>query len=146
VRHHLKVKIATNKMQFDKAVRNPLFQSVRPVNKSCCVITLRNGNVMLNKPIIVGSAILELSKLHMYNFFYNVMKVVFPRDHLRLLMTDTDSLVMEVMLRSKQRDMLDVIARHDEKNGTHFLDEFDLRRACSTCTARALPGTSRASS
>ena len=30
--------------------------------------------VLLNKPIYVGMAILDLSKLHMYKFYYDVLK------------------------------------------------------------------------
>ena len=49
----------------------------------------------MNKPIFAGLAILELSKLHMYNFFYEVLK---PRydENIDLGYTDTDSLVIKV--------------------------------------------------
>ena len=43
----------------------------------------------------MGNAVLELSKFHMYNFHYNVMKPVFD-DRLQLLYTDTDSLMYEI--------------------------------------------------
>ena len=51
--------------------------------------------VKMNKPFYVGNAILELSKFHMYNFHYNVMKSVFG-DRIELLYTDTDSLLNEI--------------------------------------------------
>ena len=43
----------------------------------------------------VGVSVLDLSKLHMYGFYYEVLK---PRygDNLKLLYTDTDSLIVDI--------------------------------------------------
>ena len=49
----------------------------------------------MNKPFYVGNAVLELSKFHMYNFHYNVMRLVFD-DRIQLLYMDTDSLLYEI--------------------------------------------------
>ncbi|HRP37928.1 MAG TPA: hypothetical protein PLS50_09045, partial [Candidatus Dojkabacteria bacterium] len=58
----------------------------------------------LDKPIIVGFSILELSKVLMYDFHYNTMK---PRygDNLKLLFTDTDSLCYEITTEDVYQDM-----------------------------------------
>lgn len=61
-------------------------------------------DVCLNKPIQVGQAILDLSKECMYNFHYNVMLPKFESD-LKLLMTDTDSLVYEISSSDPEYDM-----------------------------------------
>ena len=49
----------------------------------------------LNKPSYVGIAVLELSKTLMYEFFYFNIKARYV-DRARLLMTDTDSLLLEI--------------------------------------------------
>lgn len=61
-------------------------------------------DVCLNKPIQVGQAILDLSKECMYNFHYRVMLPKFESD-LKLLMTDTDSLVYEISSSNPDYDM-----------------------------------------
>ena len=62
----------------------------------------------LNRPIYVGFLVLELSKLHMYDFHYNHMCVKHPRaNQLRLLFTDTDSLAYAVHTFDIYRDMAD---------------------------------------
>jgi len=56
------------------------------------LVELSKKIVKLDKPIYVGFTILDLSKLHMYDFHYNIMKPKYG-ENIQLLMTDTDSFV-----------------------------------------------------
>ena len=49
----------------------------------------------LNKPIYMGMSILDYSKIHMYSFYYDVMKPKY-KDNIKLVYTDTDSYVIKV--------------------------------------------------
>ena len=49
----------------------------------------------LNKPIYIGVCILELSKLHVYQYFYDVMKKKYD-DKIKLFYTDTDSFIFQI--------------------------------------------------
>ena len=67
----------------------------------CTVTTLTQ-----NRPIYVGFSVLDLVKLHMYNFHYNRMCVKYPRrGQLRLLLTDTDNLAYAVQTENIYKDM-----------------------------------------
>ena len=67
----------------------------------------------LNRLVYVGFSVLDLSKMHMYNFHYNHMCVKYPRpDQLRLLFTDTDSLAYAVQIEDTYRDMAVDAATH----------------------------------
>ena len=46
----------------------------------------------LDKPIFIGMSILDLSKQHMYKFYYDVMKPKYG-DNIKIVFTDTDSYV-----------------------------------------------------
>jgi hypothetical protein len=51
--------------------------------------------LFLNRPIYTGFKILELSKLHMYKFWYDILKANYG-NKLQLLMTDTDSFIFKI--------------------------------------------------
>jgi hypothetical protein len=57
-------------------------------------IELQKVKCLINKPTYVGFAVLELSKLHMFHFHYDHLRVWYPGAE--LLFTDTDSLVYHI--------------------------------------------------
>ena len=60
----------------------------------------------LDKPIYLGMSILDLSKVHMYSFYYDVLKAKY-KDDVRLIYTDTDSHVIETFTEDIYEDWLD---------------------------------------
>ena len=74
---------------------------------------MKYSSIKINKLFYVGMSILDLSKWHMYNFHYNVMKAIFG-DRVHLLYTDMDSFIYEISsahvyeeLRPHARDYFD---------------------------------------
>ena len=65
------------------------------INESLVGIEKLKSTVKLNKPIYAGMSILDYSKLHMYNFYYDVLKKKF-NDDIKLLYTDTDSFIIQI--------------------------------------------------
>ncbi|CAB4037629.1 Hypothetical predicted protein [Paramuricea clavata] len=60
---------------------------------------------MLDKPNYLGAAILDLSKILMYDFWYNYAKPTWG-DRVRLIMTDTDSLFVGIETDDVDADVL----------------------------------------
>ena len=56
------------------------------------LIEMYKQEIIYDKPIYVGTSILDLSKLHMMNFHYGVIEKEF-KDNYKLLYSDTDSFV-----------------------------------------------------
>lgn len=65
----------------------------------------RKLEVFLNKPIQIGASLLDLSKLLMYQFFYDNLKKQYGTK-CRIL-TDTDSIIAEIETEDLYKDMLE---------------------------------------
>jgi len=94
-RRFRKIRIVTNRNQMLKYSRNPLYETSQINTEESIMMEFRKEKVQMRTPILVGMVILELSKAHMIGFYYNVIKRTF-QNNVRLLMTDTDSLVMQI--------------------------------------------------
>ena len=77
---------------------------MRAVLNDLTAIKMKKKELLLNKPIYAGMCILDLSKLHMYRFHYDVVKKKYG-DRARLLFTDTDSLCYHVRTDDLYQEM-----------------------------------------
>ena len=93
MRKRFKIRIITNEKDFLKYVSKPTYIAYRKFGKTSVAIHEKKETVKLNKPIYVENAILELSKLAMYEFYYDFVKKKFKNP--KLLFTETDSLCIE---------------------------------------------------
>jgi hypothetical protein len=100
------VNIVTTRRRQLNLARDPFYHGFQVINPECILVERRKKKVVLNKPKLVGATILEMSKLRMYDFYYNVMKPVFgPR--MRLNLTDTDSLIMHIRSSEWRQEVLE---------------------------------------
>ena len=105
VRNRRNVDLVTEKLKVEKLIAQPRFSSLRILNGESILIERANKEVYLNKPMYVGFSILELSKLIMAEFHYDVMLPQYGFKNLRLLFTDTDSLCYQVFTKDLYKDM-----------------------------------------
>ena len=87
-----------------KYVAKPTFAQQVIFNPDLVGIQNHKEKVLLNKPIYVGMSVLDLSKHLMYNFYYNTLKARYG-ENVRLLYTDTDSLIVKVDTDDLYKDM-----------------------------------------
>ena len=93
LRKTISVKLINNSKDYVRCVSKPSFISHKIFSKSFVAIQQIKPAFILNKPIYVGFSILDLSKLLMYKFHYEYIQNKF---NVRLLFTDTDSLVYKI--------------------------------------------------
>jgi hypothetical protein len=86
-------------------------------NLNSCVLGMQKfkQKAVLDRPIFVGSRILELSKTIMMNLYYNHLIPYFGRN-LRLLMSDTDSFVVHIQSPDLCADLLNLRSVFDFSN------------------------------
>ena len=56
---------------------------------------MKKAEVKMNKPIYLGQAVLDLSKMLIYEFWYDYIKLMYG-DKAKLCYADTGSLVMHI--------------------------------------------------
>ena len=67
---------------------------------------MKKTKVKMNKPIYLGLSILEISKILMYEFWYDYMKPKY-NDNVRLCYMDTDSFIMSIKTNDFYKDISD---------------------------------------
>ena len=90
VRKRVKFKMVNNNRKALTLCSKPNYKRYIELDKNNHIIELAQLEITYDKPIYLGMAILELSKLHLYSFHYRIMKSNFA---CTLLYTDTDSLM-----------------------------------------------------
>ena len=96
IRKHRNIKLVTNKESYLKTVMKPSFKSGVLFGKNLMGCEMGKIKVVMNKPTYLGQAILDLSKIVMYEFHYDYMKRKYASDNLQLCYMDTDLLVYRI--------------------------------------------------
>ena len=96
-----KIKLINNAKNYIKGISKPSFISQKIFSKNFVAIHEIKPVLILNKPIYVGFNILDLSKLLMYEFHHKYITSEFD---VKMLFTDTDSLVYEIKAEDANED------------------------------------------
>ncbi len=106
VRKRKKVDLVCDAAKLKKLLAKPQLQQFIIVNEDLVVVDRDRKAVFLNKPIYTGFTVLDVSKLLIFDFHYNVMIKRYG-SNARLLFSDTDSLCYHVFTDDLYRDMLE---------------------------------------
>ena len=93
VRKRCNITIINSEVNTLKHIAKPSFDNLIRINDNFIIIKKLKNMVTLDKPSYVGVAVLDYSKLLMYNYHYGVFKKLY-KDKVRLLMNDTDSFIL----------------------------------------------------
>ena len=83
-------KIVTKESQVDKQIKKPNFSCRNIINENLTILEMEKTSVTYNYPILIGSIILQNSKIHMLNYLYKIYPRLFG-DY-KVLYMDTDSI------------------------------------------------------
>ena len=112
VRHRVNVRLICDPNKLAKAVSRPTFRRAEIINDDLTLVRGARQRVTLNKPISAGFSILEISKLIMYEFYYDYLKPKYL-DRCKLLFTDTDSFCCHIQTEDLYKDMAENIELFD---------------------------------
>ena len=81
------------------------FNGIHKSYENCDSYTFKQNHVVMDKAIYVGFAILELSKLHMYETCYDTLQPYFGQENLQLHYIDTDGMILSMKTKDIIKDL-----------------------------------------
>ena len=113
IRKHRSIKLVTTEEKYLQTVMRLNFKSGVLFGENLMGCEMGKIKVLMNKPVYLGQAILDLSKILMHEFHYDYMIPKYG-DRLKLCYMDTDSLVYHIKTEDFYADIADdVPARFD---------------------------------
>ena len=115
-RKHRDIKLVTTDKKRSKLVSEPNYHTMNYISEDLSIIEMKRTKVKMNKPIYLGLSILEISKILMYEFWYDYMK---PKhgNNVKLCYIDTDSFIMSIKTEDLYKDIAnDAEKRFDTSN------------------------------
>ena len=104
VRNRVDVKLVTSQKQAEKYINKPNYTGRTTFSDNLVAIHMAKTSIFINKPIYLGMSILGISKTLMYDFYYGFLKPMYG-DRIKLLFTDTDSLMILVETEDFYKDI-----------------------------------------
>ena len=95
VRNCRDIKLIATEQRRKKLTSKPNYDSCKQFNYDLMAIEMKTTEVLMNKPIAVGQAILDTSKTLMYEFWYDYLKPKY-QDNIKLCYMDTDSFRIQI--------------------------------------------------
>ena len=121
IRKHRNIKLVNNEEEYLKNVMKPNFKSGALLGLDLMGCKMGKVKVVMNTPVYLGQAILDLSKTIMYEFHHDYMIPKYmrsmseaPGDKLKLCYMDMDSLIYSIETKDFYKDKTnDVKSRFD---------------------------------
>ena len=136
VRNHVNFKLVNSHEQLQEEMNKCTFEEASVYHNDLLVgVKFTKTVIKLDKPIYTGQCILDESKLMMYEFLYDY---VFPKwgvDNVRVCMTDTDSVLLEIKTDDLYADFVEDVPKwfdtqkyHRTKFGETEIPKMNLKK------------------
>ena len=104
IRNRVNIKLVNNRDIAKKYTAKLNFKHLNIFCEELIAVHMKKTSLIFNKPVYLGMCILDLSKTIMYDFHYNYIKPKYG-DKVKLLFTDTDSLMYEIKTEDFYKDI-----------------------------------------
>ena len=92
VRKQRDIKLVTTDKRRNQLVSEPNYQAIKCFSENLVVIEMKKTKIKINKAIYLGTGILDISKILIYEFWCGYLKPKYG-NKIRLCYMDTDSLI-----------------------------------------------------
>ena len=116
IRKHRDIKLVTTDKKRRKLVSEPNYHMINYISEDLSIIEMNKPKVKMNKPIYLRLSILDISKILMYELWYDHMKPKY-NDNVKLCYMDTNSFAMNIKTENFYKDIAnDVENKFDTSN------------------------------
>ena len=124
IRNGKGIKLVTNRESYLKTLMKPSFKSAICFRSNLMEFEMGKTKVLMNKPVYLGQAILDLRKLVMYEFPYDYMIPKYTRgasktyrENVKPCYMDTDSLVYHIKNEDFYSDIAEDVKAKFDRSG-----------------------------
>lgn len=111
----------------DLLIAKPNFHSCTVFTENFVAIQMKPERICLDKPIYIGFTVLELSKRHMYNFHYSIMKP-FYGSRIKMCYTDTDSFLYSIETEDFYEDLKKHFYEYFDTSNYTEINQYSIQR------------------
>ena len=127
VRKHRDIKLVTTDEKRNKLVSEPNYHTTKHFSENLLAIEMKKTKVKMNKPVYLGMSILDISKMLMYEFWYDYIKPKY-KDKAKLCYMDTDSFAIYIKTEDFYEDIAGDVERwFDTSNYDNSIDKRQLQ-------------------
>ena len=127
VRKHRDIKLVTTDKRRNQLVTEPNYYAIKYFSENLLAIEMKKKKVKMNKPVYLGLPILEISKILMYEFWYDYMKPKYD-DNVKLCYMDTDSFIMNIKTKIFTKILLMMLKKDSIHQIMKLIDHYPQER------------------
>ena len=113
VRKHKDIKLVTTDKRRNQLVSEPNYHAIECFSENLAAIEMRKTKVQMNKPIYLGVAILDISKILMHEFWYGSLKPKYG-DRIKLCYMVTNCLIPFIKAEDFYEDIADDVQKRSD--------------------------------
>ena len=116
VRRHRDIKLVKTERRRNYLVSEPNYQTTKFFTECLLAIEMKKTHILMNKPVYLGVSIVELSKILMYEFWYNYVKTRYG-EKAKLSYMERNIFIVYIKTDDIYKDIVeDIQARFDISN------------------------------
>ena len=110
LKKHRDIKLVTADEKRNNLISKPNYHTTESFSEYLLATERKKTKVKMNKPVYIGMPILDISKMLMYEFWYDYIKPKYE-NRAKLCYTDTDSFIIHILTEDLFEDIADDVKK-----------------------------------
>ena len=119
VRNHRDITLLTTDKRRNQLVSEPNYWEIKGFSENLVAIEIKKTKVKMNQPIYLGISIFDLSKVVMFEFWYDHIKPKYGKKA-KLCYMDTATFIMHIKTKDFYEDIADDVEKRFDTSNYEF--------------------------